>query len=68
MPFSQVFSPFQKVCIENQVISSLIITLLLMLVHSWQNGVNRADKSDRKGLALERQFDFKDGGQVIVPV
>ena len=39
-----------------------------MLVHSWQNGVNRADKSDKKGVALERQFDFKDGGQVIVPV
>lgn len=34
-------------------------------VHSWQDGVNRADVSE---LALERQFGFKNGDQIIVPI
>ena len=37
-------------------------------VHFWQNGVNRADKNNKKGLALERQFRSKDGGQATIPV
>ena len=40
----------------------------LNLGHSWQNGVKHADKNSRKGLAIERQFAFKDSDQVIIPI